>query len=98
MAQLHVAAGRLDVVGELSIGKNLASGKLTLSGGELHAAVLSKGSFGTFDFTGGVLHADSVTFNLARAVGPALAGLALATLGAAFAFSVNAVSPSSRSK
>jgi MFS family permease len=35
---------------------------------------------------------NSVTFNLARAVGPALAGLALATLGAAFAFSVNAVS------
>lgn len=35
---------------------------------------------------------NSVTFNLARAVGPALAGLTLATLGPAFTFSVNAAS------
>lgn len=35
---------------------------------------------------------NSVTYNLARAVGPALAGLALATVGAGFAFLVNAVS------
>ncbi len=34
---------------------------------------------------------NATTFNLARAVGPAVAGVALATLGPAFAFGVNAV-------
>ena len=51
--------------GELKIGLNpAANAVLNLTGGELYVKTLSKGAGGSFNFTGGVLHAETVSFDL----------------------------------
>jgi hypothetical protein len=63
-ATLRVTAGRLDVAEEVVIGTNASTGTLQLSGGVLKTPLLSKGSGGAFQFTGGTLSADTVAFPL----------------------------------
>ena len=64
-AQLNVTAGWLLVNDAVVIGGTPTSvATLNLSGGVLDTALLSKGANGEFNFTGGVLHADTVNFDL----------------------------------
>jgi hypothetical protein len=64
-AALDITAGRLEVAEELVIGAHPdATAALALSGGALWTPLLSKGDGGSFDFTGGVLSADEVAFDL----------------------------------
>jgi hypothetical protein len=64
-AQLNITNGWLLVNDALIIGGTPASnGTLNLSGGTLTTPLLSKGSAGQFNFTGGTLHADVVDFDL----------------------------------
>jgi hypothetical protein len=61
---LNITGGWLRVADELVIGIPSAKGTVNLSGGVLATAELSAGPFGTFNFTGGTLHADAVNFDL----------------------------------
>jgi hypothetical protein len=64
-ATLSITSGWLDVDEELVIGADdAATASLSLSGGILNVPTLSKGAGGSFSFTGGVLHADTVGFSL----------------------------------
>jgi hypothetical protein len=72
-ATLSIASGWLEVKdeavgpgsGEVIIGASAgATAVLNLSGGKLSAKTLSKGSGGSFNFTGGVLSAGTVDFDL----------------------------------
>jgi Pectate lyase len=64
-AQLNITDGWLLVNDAVVIGGTpTASGTLNLSGGTLTTPLLSKGNAGQFNFTGGTLHADVVTFDL----------------------------------
>ena len=72
-ATLNITGGWLKVedagsdlsTGEVIIGADLgATAALNLSGGRLRTERLSKGAGGTFSFTGGVLSADEVAFDL----------------------------------
>ncbi len=62
---LSIADGWLKVEDELIIGgDDAATANLSLSGGELTVPLLTKGANGSMSFTGGVLHADVVDFDL----------------------------------
>ncbi|HEY4233190.1 MAG TPA: hypothetical protein VGM76_07175 [Lacipirellulaceae bacterium] len=62
---LSIAAGWLHVETATIIGgDDAATAALNLSGGELSTPLLTKGAGGTFNFTGGILHADIVAFDL----------------------------------
>ena len=62
---LNITAGWLQVETATIIGgDNAATAALNLSGGELSTPLLSKGAGGSFNFTGGILHADTVAFDL----------------------------------
>lgn len=62
---LEVTAGWLEVAEEVAIGVNpAATATLNLKGGILTTPKLSRAGNGTFNFTGGTLHAAEVTFNL----------------------------------
>ncbi len=62
---LSIESGWLEVTDEIVIGADpSASADLNLSGGVLAAQALSKGSGGTFSFTGGTLQVDDVNFSL----------------------------------
>ena len=74
-AQLNVTAGWLRVEDEVVIGTNLSKGTLDLSGGLLSTHALSKGSGGSFNFTGGTLQADVVNFDLVNNGGTIAPGL-----------------------
>ena len=64
-AQLNIASGWLRVNGAAIIGGTpTANGTLNLSGGTLTTPLLAKGGAGQFNFTGGILHADVVDFDL----------------------------------
>src|SRR5262249_32019190 len=72
-ATLNITAGWVKVEdaahglsdGMTSIGdNNAATGTLNLSGGKLTTKVLDEGDGGTFNFTGGVLSAQTVGFDL----------------------------------
>jgi pectate lyase len=63
-AALDVIGGRLAIEDELVIGSPGASASVTLSGGVLSASELSQHEAATFNFTGGVLEADRVNFDL----------------------------------
>ena len=64
-ATLNITNGWLDIAHELVIGADPgATAALNLSGGVLSAPRLSKGAGGSFNFTGGTLHADTVNFDL----------------------------------
>ena len=63
-ATLNVASGGLKIEQDLSIGSTGATAVLNLAGGELSAASMSKGAGGSFNFTGGTLHAGTVNFSL----------------------------------
>jgi pectate lyase len=63
-ANLKITGGRLDVAEEIVLG-GPSKGVLTLSGGTLSTPLVAKGSAGgSFSFTGGVLHAGVVDFDL----------------------------------
>jgi hypothetical protein len=67
VAALSITGGWLDVDEELVIGADdAATASLSLSGGILNVPTLSKGDGGSFSFTGGVLHADTVGFSFAN--------------------------------
>lgn len=68
-AGLSVAEGWLEIAESLEIAAAGANGVVSLSGGELRVASITKGSGGSFTFTGGVLSADSVGFDLLNAGG-----------------------------
>jgi hypothetical protein len=62
---LNVTAGWLHVETATIIGgDDGATAALNLSGGELSTPILTKGVGGLFNFTGGILHADVVAFDL----------------------------------
>jgi len=62
---LEVTAGWLEVAEEVMIGVNpAATATLNLQGGILATPKLSRAANGTFNFTGGTLHAAEVTFDL----------------------------------
>lgn len=64
-AQLDISNGWLRVSNAVVIGGTpTSSATLNLSGGALITPLLSKGNAGQFNFTGGVLHADVVAFDL----------------------------------
>lgn len=64
-ASLRVTDGWLNVADLIEIGGTATSaGTLVLSGGELTASIITKGAAGAFEFTGGVLHAGVVAFDL----------------------------------
>ncbi len=72
-ATLNITAGWLKVehagvaagTGTVIIGADpAATAQLNLSGGELSATMLAKSAGGSFNFTGGALHADEVDFDL----------------------------------
>ena len=66
-ATLNITSGRLDVDQEVVIGAtNAATAAVNLSGGTLSSPLLAKGSGGSFNFTGGTLHAEAVMFDLAN--------------------------------
>jgi hypothetical protein len=70
MAQLKVTGGWLMVHDALVIGgTSTASGSLHLSGGTLVTPVLAKGDSGAFHFTGGMLRAGIVDFDLVNSGG-----------------------------
>jgi len=60
---LNVSNGWLNVANTLEIGAS-SSATLNLSGGRLRVGTLTKGPSGIFNFTGGVLSADTVNFSL----------------------------------
>jgi hypothetical protein len=65
--ELDISAGWLKAETAVVIGNTPTShGILRLSGGELSTPLLTKGAAGTFAFTGGKLHADTVAFDLAN--------------------------------
>jgi hypothetical protein len=79
-AQLNITAGRLEAHTAIEIGgAPTAQGTLNLSGGELITPLLAKGQGGTFNFTGGTLHADSVDFNLTNNGGMISPGTSIGT-------------------
>jgi hypothetical protein len=62
---LNITAGRLEVAAQVIIGAEpVAAAALNLSGGELSVPTLTKDPRGSFNFTGGTLHADMVDFTL----------------------------------
>jgi hypothetical protein len=64
-AEMNISSGWLQAAVGVVIGNTPTSqGVLRLSGGELSTPVLMKGAAGTFEFTGGKLHADLVNFDL----------------------------------
>lgn len=63
-ATLNVSGGWLKVESGLVIGGPGGTAALNLSGGTLRTSTLSKGSGGSFSFTGGKLSADTVNFTL----------------------------------
>ncbi|MEX0610487.1 MAG: thrombospondin type 3 repeat-containing protein, partial [Pirellulales bacterium] len=64
-ALLNITAGWLKVADALVIGgDDAATATLNLSGGLLSAPVLAKGAGGAFNFTGGILHAETIGFDL----------------------------------
>ena len=64
-ATLEITSGWLDVDEAVVIGAAAsATAALNLSGGVLSTPVLSRGPGGSFNFIGGMLHADVVTFDL----------------------------------
>ena len=67
---LNIDSGWLEVTDEVVIGADpAATAVLNLTGGMLSTPVLSKGAGGSFNFTGGTLHADTVNFDLATSGG-----------------------------
>jgi pectate lyase len=63
--QLNIQSGWLEVTNEVEIGADpAAAAVLNLSGGELSAHEISKSAAGEFNFTGGTLHTDQVSFAL----------------------------------
>jgi hypothetical protein len=63
-ATLNIASGWLRVEHDVIIAAPGATAALNLSGGTLRTTTLSKGSGGSFSFTGGKLSADLVNFSL----------------------------------
>jgi hypothetical protein len=63
-ATLNITGGWLKVEQSLIIGTSASTGTLNLSGGELSVLALNKAATSSFNFTGGKLHAATVTFNL----------------------------------
>jgi hypothetical protein len=64
-ATLNITGGWFKVADALVIGgDDAATATVNLSGGMLSALMIAKGAGGTFNFTGGVLHAEVVGFNL----------------------------------
>ena len=63
-ATLNVTSGWLKVKDDIIIAGSGATAALNLSGGTLRTTTLSKGSGGSFSFTGGKLSADTVNFSL----------------------------------
>jgi hypothetical protein len=63
-ATLNITSGWLKVEHDVIIGAVGATAALNLSGGTLRTQTLSKGSGGSFSFTGGKLSADTVNFTL----------------------------------
>jgi hypothetical protein len=64
-AALNITAGWLMAEEQVTIGAdNGATAALNLSGGSLTTPLLTKGAGGSFNFTGGTLHADTVGFSL----------------------------------
>ncbi len=62
---VNIQSGWLEVTDEVAIGVDpAATAALNLSGGELSTHFLSQGLGGSFNFTGGTLHADVVEFDL----------------------------------
>ena len=62
---LNITSGWLHVETATIIGgDDAATATLNLSGGELSTSLLTKGAGGAFNFTGGILHADIVAFDL----------------------------------
>lgn len=68
-ATLNISAGWLRVEQDVQIGGAGATAIMNLSGGELTVGSLSKGTSGTFNFTGGTLHAGTVNFSLTNSGG-----------------------------
>lgn len=65
MAQLDITGGWLNVADAVIVGGTATSvGTLNLSGGKLRTELLTKGAASSFNFTGGVLAADVVTFSV----------------------------------
>ncbi len=80
VAELRISDGWLRVADELTIGgDDAADATLSLTGGELYTAVLSRGANGAFDFTGGELHADEVRFDLVNQGGTLAPGRSIGT-------------------
>jgi hypothetical protein len=64
-ATLNITSGWLKVEDEVVIGGDPgATAALNLSGGELTTPLITKGAGGSMSFTGGVLHAEEVDFDL----------------------------------
>jgi hypothetical protein len=81
VAELQVVDGWLRVHEATVVGVTPTSqGMLHLSGGTLSTPILAKGAHGTFQFTGGTLHADIVTFDLDVDGGRLAPGNAIHTL------------------
>ena len=76
-AQLSVTGGWIEVEDEVVIGTNNSNGTLALSGGALRTPLLSRGSGGTFDFTGGSLSAGTVDFSLVNNGGVIAPGIGI---------------------
>ena len=67
---LNIDSGWLEVTDEVVIGADpAATAVLNLTGGMLSTPVLNKGAGGSFNFTGGTLHSDTVNFDLATGGG-----------------------------
>jgi len=60
---LEVVEGQLEITEDLTIGTT-GNATANLSGGKLRVGTLAKGGTGAFNFTGGVLSADVVNFDL----------------------------------
>jgi hypothetical protein len=64
-ATLNITSGWIEVASQLIVGADpAATAVVNLSGGVLSAPTIDKGTGGTFNFTGGKLHADTVNFDL----------------------------------
>jgi hypothetical protein len=63
-ATLNITSGWLKVEHDVIIAASGTTAALNLSGGTLRTTTLSKGSGGSFSFTGGKLSADTVNFSL----------------------------------
>jgi pectate lyase len=64
VATLEIADGWLRVENRVEIGVGGSLGQVVLSGGKLRAETLSRGTEGSFQFTGGTLTADRIEFDL----------------------------------